>query len=916
MYINTVAGFNDELCSTENHPIYALKIKHVKYLHDVLKTKPEWIRADNLRIGDFVKLNYDPTINSQNLFVYDLIKNHPICDGYLLETDNRIIKRTFDDKERAVNNIINFNIMDNDFFRLLGYYISEGHFVDSGIQNQSIGFTFNINEKIYIEDIKNILESYGCSVSISENIKDNSIKITTSSKVICATILTLVGKGFDKKTLSKEITQAPLECQKHLLAGIIRGDGTSVISGFSITMHNRELMFQLRDICLRLNLYFALNCYKNIPKSSKSLPVNLRINVEASSEFAALVDKDLYKIRTNKNKIGSFNIIYREDGAYARVRLLHSKIDTMKVYDLSVEDDHSFTVNGVAVHNCNVHRTKDEIGSLSSGDHISYMMTVGSAGQGSKIYTRSLGSPVKGGAIVHSGKINYYRAKVAMINANLQNGRGGAETEYYDCFDPEWEVIQKFKNQMTPLARQVRGLDYAMSFNSFFLNKAARNEDVALFDYYKFPDLYEAMAEKDSVLFTSLYNKYLELGLFDKFVKARDILMGALREGLETGRHYLCNLTELNRHTPFKDKIYQSNLCTEISLPTQAYDTIEELYWSKYLEDPNLDSITKSWIQAKVDSIQGEVATCALGGIAIGKISKNETKAEEEYKEASWVVLDMIHTGITESDYMLHHIGYTSKKRMSAGVGVIDLAHDMARRKLSYSSQDGRNHIHKISERHYWHLLNASLELSKEFGVAEWMHKTRWLDENSWLPLDTYNRNVDRLVTIPLQYDWEEIRQRTIQNGGHAFSVLAADMPAESSGISSGCTNGLYPIRSLSLKKTNETDTIDFVAPNSDKYFRFYESAYDIPRRDTFNMYAIKQKFTDQTISADTWYRVSGSNVVTSETLLDDFLYAQFYGVPCRYYTNSDTSKKIDLNSSENTQTISNEDSDCEGCTL
>ena len=208
------------------------------------------------------------------------------------------------------------------------------------------------------------------------------------------------------------------------------------------------------------------------------------------------------------------------------------------------------------------------------------MMTVGSAGQGSKIYTRSIGSPVKGGAIVHSGKINYYRAKVAMINANLQNGRGGAETEYYDCFDPEWEVIQKFKNQMTPLARQVRGLDYAMSFNSFFLNKAAKNEDVALFDYHKFPDLYEAMAEKDSVLFTTLYTKYLDLGLFDKFVKARDILMGALREGLETGRHYLCNLTELNRHTPFKDKIYQSNLCVApetLILTKNGYECISEL---------------------------------------------------------------------------------------------------------------------------------------------------------------------------------------------------------------------------------------------------------------------------------------------------------------------------------------------------
>ena len=210
---------------------------------------------------------------------------------------------------------------------------------------------------------------------------------------------------------------------------------------------------------------------------------------------------------------------------------------------------------------CNLHTSDDTIGSLSAGDHISYMMTVGSAGQGSKIYTRTIGTPVKGGAIVHSGKINYYRTQVAMINANLQNGRGGAETQYYDCFDPEWKTIQKFKNQMTPLERQVRGLDYSMCFNSFFLNKAARNEDIAVFDYGRFPDLYKARAEPTSDNFERIYNNCLALGLFETFVNAREILLGALIEALSTGRHYLCNLTEMNRHTPFKEPIVQSNLC-------------------------------------------------------------------------------------------------------------------------------------------------------------------------------------------------------------------------------------------------------------------------------------------------------------------------------------------------------------------
>lgn len=559
---------------------------------------------------------------------------------------------------------------------------------------------------------------------------------------------------------------------------------------------------------------------------------------------------------------------------------------------------------------CNVFRTKDTIGSLTAGDHIAYMMTVNSAGQGSKIYTRTIGSPVKGGSIVHSGKINYYRTQVAMINANLQNGRGGAETQYYDCFDPEWEVIQKFKNQMTPVARQVRGLDYSMCFNTFFLNRAAQNEQIALLNYAEFPDLYEAMADKDPSVFENLYTDYLNKGLFKSFVNARDVLVGALKEGLETGRHYLCNLTEMNRHSPFIDKIYQSNLCGEIKLSTKAYNDISELYWPKYLEEKDLDPSVRQWLESKIEETSGEVATCALAAIAVGKV-----KSEEEYKEAAWVALDMIHTAIKESDYALPHIGYTSRSRMSAGVGMIDLAHAMAQRKLSYNSQEGRNYIHQISETHYWHLLNASLELSKEFGNAPWIHKTKWVGEKPWLPIDTYNKNTDSLITVGLQYDWEELRQRIKENGGHAFSVLAADMPSESSSISAGTTNSLYPIRDLSLRKSNETNTVDFVVPDSDKLGKYYESAWDLPLKSIINSYALKQKWTDQTISADVWYKVNGSNRISSTELLDDFFYAQYMGVPNRYYTNSNTSKGIEYGTVEQV-TMETEEPDCAGCKL
>lgn len=543
---------------------------------------------------------------------------------------------------------------------------------------------------------------------------------------------------------------------------------------------------------------------------------------------------------------------------------------------------------------CCLHHTNNTVGSLAASDHISYMMTVSSAGQGSKIYTQSIGSPVRGGSIVHQGKTPYYRAQVAMINANLQNGRGGAETQSYDVYDPEIETIQKFKNPMTPSARQVRGLDYAMCFNKFFAQKAANNEDYALFDYKETEDLYKAMGNPDTSVFEKLYNNYIALGKAVRFVNAREVLYNALSEAVETGRHYLTNLSEMNRHTPFESLILLSNLCCEIALETKAYDSVEQLY---------------------KEEESGEVAMCSLAGINVGRIN-----SDEEYKEATWVALDMIHTGIKESDYVLPQIGFTAKKRMSAGVGIVDLAYAMAKRKLKYSSEEGRNFIHEIAETHYWYLLEASLKLSEEFGNAEWIDRTKWVD--GWLPTDTYNKHIDEVISAENKRDWESMRKRIIENKGHAFSVLAAHMPAESSSIKSGATNSVYPVRDLDLSKSNDTNVVTYVVPESEKFGKHYEIAWDIDVEDMAKVYGIIQKWTDQAISADMWYSAVGSDKISSDDLMRGFFSWVYYGVKTRYYVNTKTAKGIDLNSSEVVESSEDVDfqpesnSDCEGCQL
>ena len=424
-----------------------------------------------------------------------------------------------------------------------------------------------------------------------------------------------------------------------------------------------------------------------------------------------------------------------------------------------------FTNSGTsknAFASCCLYTTKDEVKSLHTGDVIAYAMTYSSAGIGGYIQSRSVNDEVRGGIIQHQGKLPYYRSAVAAVKANLQNGRGGAITLTYSCYDPEIAAIQKLKNPLTPQEEQIRGADYSMTFNKFFAQKAAKNEEVALFSMKDAPEIYDNM-HVPTEEFAVIYNKAVKEKRYHSMVNARDILARALMASIDTGRHYWHYATAVNEHTPFKEPIKHSNLCQEIQQPTFPYNDIPELYYG----EEQLDELYAQGEQL------GETAMCSLAGIVVSNV-----KSEEHYREAAYYALLMIHTAIHESDYPFSQIAYTTKARNSAGVAMIGLAHYLAKLKTDYTSEHGRNEIHKIAERHYWHLVSASLEMSKEYGNAKWIHKTKWPE--GWTPIATYCKEVDGLVTVDYQYDWQGLSEKIKANGGIHNSILCTQLPSES----------------------------------------------------------------------------------------------------------------------------------------
>ena len=76
----------------------------------------------------------------------------------------------------------------------------------------------------------------------------------------------------------------------------------------------------------------------------------------------------------------------------------------------------------------------------------------------------------------------------------------------------------------------------------------------------------------------------------------QELIMDLLKERSETGRIYIMNIDHCNDHSSFKDKVSMSNLCQEITLPTEPINHI--------------------------DAIDGEIALCILSAINVGKLTK------------------------------------------------------------------------------------------------------------------------------------------------------------------------------------------------------------------------------------------------------------------------------------------------------
>jgi len=507
---------------------------------------------------------------------------------------------------------------------------------------------------------------------------------------------------------------------------------------------------------------------------------------------------------------------------------------------------------------------------------------------------RGINSRIRGGEVQHTGVIPFLKKFEATVKCCTQNGvRGGSATVHFPIWHKEIEDILVLKNNKGTEDNRVRKLDYSIQLSKLFYERFINDEDITLFSPHEVPELYQAWGTPE---FDELYEiAERKTSVSKKKVSAQELIFSMLKERAETGRIYIMNIDHCNTHSSFKDRVYMSNLCQEITLPTDPIQHIDG---------------------------EGEIALCILSAINVGKISNIEEL--EPLCELAVRSLDEI---IDHQKYPVKAAEVSTKARRSLGIGYIGLAHYLAKHKVKYGDKDALKLVDELTEAFQYYLLAASNELAEEKGPCEYFNRTKYSD--GILPIDTYKKEVDELVKPNFKYDWEHLR-KDIAKHGLRHSTLTAQMPSESSSVVSNATNGIEPPRDYLSVKKSKKGTLKQIVPQYQTLKNNYTLLWDMPNNEGYiNIVAVMQKYFDQAISGNWSYNPEHyeDNQVPVSVMAQDLLNTYKYGWKTSYYQNTyDAKKDIDEPShpvgwKDNVEEVKQatdlqDDEACESCTI
>jgi len=509
---------------------------------------------------------------------------------------------------------------------------------------------------------------------------------------------------------------------------------------------------------------------------------------------------------------------------------------------------------------CVLIRSDDDLDSIFASGEMMAKYASKRAGIGLEIgRLRPLGSPIRGGEIMHTGMIPFLKKWFGDLRSCSQGGiRNASATIFYPIWHHQFDDLIVLKNNQGTEETRVRHMDYGVVLSALFWRRFKNKEQITFFDPNQVPDLYQAFYS-NTALFEELYVKYENTpGLRKKTMSAEEVFKGGiLKERTDTGRIYLVFIDNVMNQGPFDPEyhtIYQSNLCCEILLPTKSF---------KRLDDPD-----------------GRIALCTLGSINWGAF-----RNPEDMRRACRILHRSLNNILDYQDFLSIQSKLSNDEIRPLGIGITNLAYWHAKRSLKYGKKDSLSEVKTWMEHQAYYLTEASVELAKERGACLGSDKTRY--GQGIFPWELRAVGVNELTDFTPELDWETLRSQMKEHGVRNATQMAV-APVESSSVVINSTNGIELPMSLISTKESKAGSFTQVVPEYHKLKNKYQLMWEQKDCDGYlKTAAVIAAYIDQSISTNTFYNPAhfADRKVPTTLIAKNLMQSHYWGLKTFYYS-------------------------------
>ena len=606
--------------------------------------------------------------------------------------------------------------------------------------------------------------------------------------------------------------------------------------------------------------------------------------------------KEIYETPQIRYMVAAATVFHKEEPNNARMRYIKEYYNAASdgLFTLATPVLAGLGTPTKQFSSCVLIRSDDDLDSIFASGEMMAKYASKRAGIGLEIgRLRSLGSPIRGGEIMHTGMIPFLKKWFGDLRSCSQGGiRNASATVFYPIWHHQFDDLIVLKNNQGTEETRVRHMDYGVVLSAFFWRRFKNKEQITFFDPNEVPDLYEAFYS-NTERFEQLYCEYEKRkDLRTKTMSAEEVFKGGiLKERTDTGRIYLVFIDNVMKQGPFDPEyhtIYQSNLCCEILLPTKSFK--------------------------RLDDSDGRIALCTLGSINWGAF-----RNPEDMRRACRILHRSLNNILDYQDFLSIQSKLSNDEIRPLGIGITNLAYWHAKRGLKYGEKDSLAEVKTWMEHLSFYLTEASVELAQERGRCEHSDKTRY--GQGIFPWELRAKGVNELTNFDPELNWEGLRAMMRSYGVRNATQMAV-APVESSSVVINSTNGIEMPMSLISVKESKAGSFVQVVPEYHKLKNKYQLMWDQKDCDGYlKTAAVIAAYVDQSISTNTFYNPAHfpERKVPTTLIAKNLMQAHMWGLKTFYYSliNKAGSKSqdetvLDLPSGFNDM----DEEDCESCKL